>query len=649
MSNLSLKLVVSIAALAFAATTADAETQKNKRKQGFFDRLFASTPRYKKQKTQNRKTIFTWLNNEDEVNIVYGNDLPRRRNYVDPEPLPTLGMGNKDYAETQSVAVFDPSVAKANSSSASSEAIRQLLASKSTALKTAPKDRDAIIAHYKATGFRPIWFVDGKLSSRGAELLSAFEKSGDDGLMPERYGAEALRKRSTSEPDAAAELDIAITANALTYAHDLSSGQFEPNRLSAYHDLMPQTLEPQLILRVLAYSPFPKSYLESLSPKHAEYASLRQQLKLIETEIAVNPFKPFEVTGKKVKVGQADARIPDLRQRMLELGHLEPGEALVAETERVTLDKALSAALKKFQKSNGIKSTGLIDKSTELVLNADPRKRQRDKLAVNMERIRWLPKDLGKYHVFVNQAGFDVVVRKNGTDAWRSKVIVGRPMTQTYVFNDVMETVVFNPSWGVPQSIIVNEYMPKLRRDPGYLDKEGFKVINSAGKVVSSRSVNWSAYGNKIPFGVQQPPGGENALGEIKFLFPNRHDIYMHDTPSRNLFDETARAFSHGCVRVHNPRDFASVLLGWDRSKVDSNIEIGDSHSVKLTSNFRVHINYFTAWPDKDGKVQFYSDIYGRDETILKAMEARRKGTEGRVAMKLTSAETAPEKSVAMD
>jgi L,D-transpeptidase YcbB len=641
MSNTSLKIAASIVALAFAMGTADAEVRKPQRK-SFFERLFSSSPKTKRQKQQQRKTIFSWSGQDDEVNIVYGNERRARRAYVDPEPLPTLGMGNRDYVETKRVPVFDSAVAKAQGSTPEAEAIRQQLASKSTDLRAVQTDRDAIIAHYKQTGFKPFWMSSGKLTDRGTQLLATLEKAAEHGLSPDRYKTAALQEKARSlDTSIAGELDVALTIAALEYARELNSGQFEPNRLSAYHDLTPEHLAPETILRVLAYSPFPQNYLDSLAPRNAEYALLKDELKKVENDITTKPFKPFEMTGKRVKAGQSDARIPDLRERMLELGHIEPGEALVAEGDRDILDKALSVALKSFQKSNGIKATGSLDKSTELVLNTDARKRQRDKLLVNMERIRWLPKDLGQRHVFVNQAGFEVVVRDNGAEAWRSKVIVGKPMTQTYVFNDTMETVVFNPSWGVPQSIIVNEYMPKLRRDPGYLDKQGFKVINSKGKVVSSRSVNWGAYGNKVPFGVQQPPGGENALGEIKFLFPNGHDIYMHDTPSRNLFDESTRAFSHGCVRVHNPRDFATVLLGWDRDKVDANVESGESQSVRVPNKWRVHLNYFTAWPDKDGKITYHSDIYGRDETILKALEARRDKTGERVAVTLVKGSSA--------
>jgi L,D-transpeptidase YcbB len=179
--------------------------------------------------------------------------------------------------------------------------------------------------------------------------------------------------------------------------------------------------------------------------------------------------------------------------------------------------------------------------------------------------------------------------------------------------------VVYNPTWGVPQSIILNEYLPKLRANPGYLDKIGFKVIKPDGKVTSSRNIDWNSIVANSGIGVMQPAGGSNALGEVKFLFPNSHAIYMHDTPNRELFKETKRNFSHGCVRVENPREFAQVLLDLDRETVDAEIDSGESKSVKVTKKTNVHLAYFTAWPDENGNIQYYSDAYGRDATLKTA------------------------------
>jgi L,D-transpeptidase YcbB len=283
------------------------------------------------------------------------------------------------------------------------------------------------------------------------------------------------------------------------------------------------------------------------------------------------------------------------------------------------LDKELAKALKKFQEAKGIGQSSNLDSATVKALNGPNLAEVKDKLLSSMERARWLPKDLGRRYAMVNQASYRVNLIEDGKILWASNVIVGKPMTQTAVFDDTFETVVFNPTWGVPQSIILKEYLPKLRANPGYIDKIGFKVVSASGKVVSSRSIDWNSVGSNSGIGITQPAGGGNALGEVKFLFPNKHSIYMHDTPNRDLFSQSARNFSHGCVRVENPREFAEVLLGMDRSNVDAEIESGETRTVKVSQKTNVHLAYFTAWPDENGIMQYHSDAYGRDATLKKA------------------------------
>ena len=199
-------------------------------------------------------------------------------------------------------------------------------------------------------------------------------------------------------------------------------------------------------------------------------------------------------------------------------------------------------------------------------------------------------------------------------------MIVGKPNTQTAVFSDIMETVEFNPYWGVPQSIIIKEMLPRLRRDPSYLDRNGYEVLDARGREIGSSYVDWSRYGNKVPLSVRQPPGAANALGVVKFLFPNSHAIYMHDTPTRSLFEKKVRAFSHGCVRVQNPRELAELVLGWDAERVDEAIEQGSNQAVKLSRKLPVHLAYFTAWPDETGQIIIYPDVYDRDAQLEKAL-----------------------------
>jgi murein L,D-transpeptidase YcbB/YkuD len=419
---------------------------------------------------------------------------------------------------------------------------------------------------------------------------------------------------------ALARLDLGLTAMAVKYARHASGGQFDPRRLSLYYDITPQTVSATQAIKVLAYSPFPDSYLRDLQPKYPAYAAMKSALAELRQELAGHEFVPIP-EGKRVKPGQSSARIVALRARLEDLALLPPEAGLDADSE--TLDAALSAALKRFQKNAKIKQTGALDNATVAALNDHGSDRDLRRLTYNMERMRWLPKTLGSKFVFVNTAAFQVSVMDQGSEIWRSKVIVGKPMNQTSAFHDDIESVVFNPSWGVPPSIIANEYLPKLWEDPSYLDREGFLVTDSSGEIIPSSYIDWNYYTGRVPFDIQQPPGDGNALGQLKFLFPNKHDIYMHDTPTKKLFAKDMRAYSHGCVRVQNPREFATVLLGWSRTKVANNIESGVSQTVKLPAKVPVHLTYFTAWPDENGKILYFNDIYGRDQTMEKALSVQ--------------------------
>jgi L,D-transpeptidase YcbB len=623
------------------------------RKKSFFERLFESKPRPKpKTETRKRRNLFDFLNSDrqrdSEIDIVYGseNDGGRFRD-GDPEPFPMIGMGNLEYAPPLQVPMYDAAFAKLLPQTGEAELIRTALSDKRSPIKTTVLHRKAILETYKDRNFSPIWIGYNKLTPRTQALMQKLAAAGQDGLEPLAYLPYGLNSWSTANadisnlsPEDVIRFDISLTAAVLRYAQDISTGQFEPARLSQYNDISIATLTPGNILRVVAYSPYVTEYLAGLTPKHPAYALLKAELASLNSDAASNAIVPFPAGRKLVKVGQTDERIPDLRSRMADLGFLEAGDMLVAEDKLETLDKALSKAIKAYQTANGIKVSGQLDVVLVTKLNEDPTRDKRNKVISSLERIRWLPRDLGNRHVFVNQAAYQAKVVENGKTIWTTKVIVGRPMTQTAAFHDEFETVVFNPSWGVPQSILVNEYLPKLRRDPGYLDRIGYKVTNDSGKPVSSRNVDWWAYGNEVPFSVQQPPGNDNALGELKFLFPNEHAIYMHDTPSRKLFKESNRAFSHGCVRVEDPRQFASILLGWDRDRVSAGVEAGESYSEKIPLKTKVHLTYFAAWPDETGKIQYYSDIYERDKTLIAAFQSMSTAFESRLQQRLAGTET---------
>ena len=241
-----------------------------------------------------------------------------------------------------------------------------------------------------------------------------------------------------------------------------------------------------------------------------------------------------------------------------------------------------------------------------------------------------MPRDLGDRHVFVNQAAYEMKLFDDGELIHRARVIVGKRKHQTPSFSDQMEFVVLNPYWNVPSSIATKEMLPHLIANPSYLDNKGFEVVGRGGKM-SSSSVDWEAYeGQKLPFNFRQPPGAGNALGAVKFLFPNRHNVYMHDTPTKHLFSQPVRTYSHGCVRVQNADEFADVILereGWTPDRIRSAMSTGENRRIVLKKKVSVHITYFTAWTS-GGELVYYKDMYGRDELLKRALG------ENRVAMK---------------
>ncbi len=619
---------VTIAALAVVLLSGAALADHDrKKKRNFFDSLFSRNGDDSRdaRREQRRKKRAWWARNS-ETRIIYGSgyENPYKRNYrrdYDPEPqFKGYGMGNLTYVADKMVSLGGSTHKEPRPADPAAAAIYDALASKDLGIRIVPEIKQAMLDHYRAQGFRPIWVDGGKPSGRANSVLQVLASAEAEGMQPAHYRPPALSDFTATIPAddlaALARFDLGLTAMALKYAREASGGQFDPKRLSRYHDITPERVAAGDAMGMLAKTFFPARYLQNLQPQHRAYGVMKATLAELRKEQAGKSFVPIE-KGPQVKLGQADSRIPAVRAR---LASLNAGS--VSDLTDDLLDSDLQEALQKFQKTAKIKATGMLTDSTVNALNKVNDERHIARLIDNMERMRWLPKSLGNRHVFVNQAAFQVLVMDGQSEAWRSKVIVGKTDTQTASFHDEIETVVFNPSWGVPPSIIANEYLPKLRNDPGYLDRIGFKVTTESGKRIASRNIDWWNYGGKVPFNIQQPPGEDNALGELKFLFPNKHNIYMHDTPTKDLFAKDVRTFSHGCIRVENPREFATVLLGWERDRIDANTDSRDSQTVKLDSKVPVHIAYFTAWPDQSGKMQYFEDIYGRDAALEKAMTA---------------------------
>jgi murein L,D-transpeptidase YcbB/YkuD len=608
-----------------APAQAERDQNYNKYRNGNITTNFTAAPTRSARKKIRREPIEVASRSQDDA--VFARPTPAELPPVSLRQLPQLEQGNLPYMPEKLELLRALKFEEARPDEAVAGAIYDALLGKAGPIRVTASERQAIVAHYRTSGFKPLWIEASGISERAKKLEAVFAAAEQEGLEPDEF---LLTAADPSDSLSLAQFELKMTAATLKYARQASGGRLLPNRLSTYNDIKPQRVKPEESLRILAYSPFPADYLMRLHPSHPAYAVFKVAL----AELRKAPSWDGEpiAGGPRIKPGQINFRIPLVRERLARLGFL-PGELsreqLLAQglpqhvavnaaydSASELLDSRLALALKAFQKQKNLKATGALDIPTVKALNTHSEKQDMLRLIANMERLRWLPKSLGERYLIVNQAAFELRVVDKGEVIWRTPVVVGKPETQTSAFHDQLETVVFNPPWGVPPSIVTNEMLPILWRDPSYLDRQGFKVYDQTGKVVKSRSINWAQYGDNPPFSIQQPPGDDNALGELKFLFPNSHAIYMHDTPSKSLFSKPVRTFSHGCVRVENPRELARIVLGMSPEKIAFHIASGLSETVPVPRKLPVHLTYFTAWPGDNGKVNYYADIYGRDAAM---------------------------------
>ena len=358
------------------------------------------------------------------------------------------------------------------------------------------------------------------------------------------------------------------------YAHDARQGRVDPNRISGYHDLPRKDVSLASVLEALADTENSREFLTGMHPSNNRFKVLREELLALreraDDEIVIDP-------DTFIRPGATDPEFPNvlaaISSRAMPDFLVEFGEMLDRHQGSELYSEELVPLIKAAQKQHRVGADGIIGRRTVGALSGDTKKARVDRVLLAMERLRWLPSDLGKTHVLINQPGYRATFWSEGREPLSMRVVVGKPANQTSFFQDEIERVVYNPYWGVPQSIIVNEMMPRLIRDPGYLDRSGYEVTNARGRRVSSAAVNWGAYGSRVPYNVRQKPGAKNALGELKILFPNKHAIYMHDTPAKKLFQRDQRAFSHGCVRLHKPREMAAAVLGVSTNEIARKLE----------------------------------------------------------------------------
>jgi len=485
---------------------------------------------------------------------------------------------------------------------------------------------------YTALNFQPIWTNPETV----LELKRLIGQCWQDGLLRKDFHGQALGLVLSNEappkltPD---QQDIILTDAYVGLLYQLYFGKLSPNKLDPnwnFKHLLPEqdpnlpTGTPEQVIAKAIKENTIRSLVEKVRISHPYYQGLQRVLK-IYTDNANLAEWPVIADGPPLKPGASDPRVPQLRKRLT----LVHGFQATFVSDSKVYDPELEKLVRQFQQNHGIDNDGVIGARTLKALNVSPKKRV-DQVRVNMERARWALRSLiqKKDLVIVNIAGFYLHLILNGKPVWLTQVITGKTYHKTPIFSDQMEYIVFNPNWNVPPGITRNEMLPKLRKNPQFLTNNNYKLVASNGKTVAPTSINWQQVsGRSFPYRIVQNPGPKNALGRVKFIFPNRHNVYLHDTPGKSLFSKTKRAFSHGCIRVKNPAKLAELILanrnGWSPEKVKQTIAKGERHRVNLTKKLPVAILYWTVDPSFKGQIRFYNDIYGRDARILKALNAQ--------------------------
>lgn len=471
-----------------------------------------------------------------------------------------------------------------------------------------------LVRLYAALGNTRAWVDERNV----AALRDAVARSWEDGLMPSDFHADALNKPAAS-PD---EQDILMSDALVRLLYQLYFGKVYPNALDPNWNFARPLLtnDPAQTISKAITDGKVAELIDEIRLKHPLYSALKATLQAY-TQFEVNGGWSAISDGPVLKPEGNDPRIPQLRARLA-----ITGEYSGPPSDSQTFDPPLVEALKKFQTAQGLEADGVGGAATVAALNVSVHQRV-DQIRVNLERARWILRPLGSEMVVVNIAAQRLHLFLKGKKVWSTRVIVGKTYNKTPIFTEPMSVIVFNPTWTVPRSIVRNEIFPKAAANPGYLTANNYYLTDGNGGVVDPAGINWGAYtGASFPYGVVQRPGPNNALGLVKFLFPNRFSVYLHDTPSRQLFAKSDRSLSHGCIRVEDPLHLADLILGdrlgWNRQKIDALVATGKLQSVGLKNKLPVLLLYWTVDPTFDGGARFYRDLYGRDSRLLAALNA---------------------------
>jgi murein L,D-transpeptidase YcbB/YkuD len=518
-------------------------------------------------------------------------------------------------------------------------AVQNKLSAKFTETSEHKKDEQgALVEFYSTPDQRLLWVDEKGVTERGKSVMAEIAAADDYGLRASDYALPQADGFNASDPQATdwlADAEIKISYAVLDYADDARGGRIRPQRLSENLDPSLVLPKPTEVIESIAIRSDPAAYLRSFQPDQPQFEALRQ--KLIELRGGhADESNPAVVIpdGPVLRPGIVDEQVALLRKRLDIAADNAGGTA----SDPNNFDDSVREAVRRFQLAHGVAPDGIVGAGTRHLLN-NPSQRHVPgnagrirQILVNMERWRWLPHDLGSYYVMVNIPEFMLRVVDDGKPVHTTRVVVGKPDKQTPVLSNEMQEIVFGPFWNVPTSIKIEEIRPYIREQASWWGAGGFDTsvfkrfnlrIKYDGQEVDPAVVDWSRYDIRS-FDIYQPPGPDNVLGRVKFVFPNKHDVYMHDTTQKYLFANSVRAESHGCMRVQNPDQLAAVLLahdkGWSQTQTMTAIDTGYDQHVPLRQKIPVYLTYFTLKVNDDGSISTYGDIYGHDARMAAAL-----------------------------
>ncbi len=517
---------------------------------------------------------------------------------------------------------------------------------------------------YAARNYAPVWHNETTLIGIADQLLLAIGAAGEDGLRPTRYHSETISNwireinnvyaiSGLKVPDIDTKIELVFTDAALQLAHDLVYGRLTPNQRPYNWDVNNDEFQLTPAFEKAVESGDLLGFFDGLRPQHPQYARLRSLLKSLQQQKEEAPLVVLGENEPKLEQGMTHDGVVALRARLglnsqtfnaVKIDSIAiPPDGYSADSASIAatidsfrieidsihdarvFDGEVKSALMRFQRSSGLEEDGVAGKNTIGHLNlsnADKIKR----IELDLERWRWLARDLGPDHLLANIPSYMLHVTEDRKPALEKVVVVGKTYHKTATFSELMSYIEINPYWTVPYSISTREILPKLKRDPGYLGRNNMKLF-SGGKSISPYSVDWSSVSRgSFRYRIRQEPGDKNALGRVKFMFPNQYNIYIHDTPSKKLFARSQRAFSHGCVRLNKPFELAEYLLSksaadkWTPEKIQKTKDRGKNKRVQLEKPWPIHILYFTTWVEEEGNTRFLHDIYGRNKALSAAL-----------------------------